>query len=232
LRTTPAILLAAGVAAALLPAPARAEEVRTQSVDGETVFVLRPNRRPQAQAAEPRAPARAAPVEIETLVSEVSARHGLDPRLVTTVIGVESNFNALAVSPKGARGLMQLMPQTARQYGVRNVHDPRENVEGGVAYLRDLTRRYKGDLRLALAAYNAGPEAVERASGVPNFRETRDYLRKIEARYGVLSLGPPGTGGTRGPAGATRIRAVADENGELTWTNARGPRLRVVPRRR
>jgi soluble lytic murein transglycosylase-like protein len=231
-RPAPGVLLAAALAAALLAAPVQAGEVREQRVDGETVFVLRPSRRPAAGAPAPRVTGRRAPVEIEALVSEVSTRHGLDPRLVSTVIGVESNFNALAVSPKGARGLMQLMPQTARQYGVLNVHDPRENVEGGVAYLRDLTRRYKGDLRLALAAYNAGPEAVERASGVPNFRETRDYLRKIEARYGVLSMGPPGSGGTRVAGVPTAIRAVAGENGELTWTNSKGKSLRVVPRQR
>lgn len=233
MRPAARALLAAAFAASLLPAPARAAEVRTEELDGERVFVMRPSRRPErGGTTASRVSGRAAPTEIEDLVSEVSARHGVDPRLVTTVIGVESNFNAQAVSPKGARGLMQLMPDTAKQYGVRNVHDPRENVEGGVAYLMDLTRRYGGDLRLALAAYNAGPEAVERASGVPNFRETRDYLRRIEARYGVLSLGAPGSGGTRVPGSRSGIRAVTGENGELTFTNAKGPGLRIVPKQR
>jgi soluble lytic murein transglycosylase-like protein len=230
----PGALLAAAFAASLTAAPAVAAEVRSRQVEGETVYTLRPERRPDPTLSRaPSVPLRAAPLEIEALVSEVSARHGLDPRLVTTVIGVESGFNALAVSPKGARGLMQLMPDTARQYGVRNLHDPRENVEGGVAYLKDLTLRYGGDLRLALAAYNAGPEAVQRASGVPNFRETRDYLRRIESRYGVLSLGgSQGNGGTRSRSAGTSIRTVVGDDGELTFTNAQGPGLRVVQKRR
>ena len=233
MKPGPGALLAGIFAASLTTATAAAEEVRPRQVEGETVFTLRPNRRPEgALRSAPSTMQRAAPLEIEALVSEVSARHGLDPRLVTTVIGVESGFNALAVSPKGARGLMQLMPETARQYGVRNLHDPRENVEGGVAYLKDLTQRYGGDLRLALAAYNAGPEAVQRASGVPNFRETRDYLRRIESRYGALSLGgPEGNGGTRRRTGGVGIRAVVGQDGELTFTNAQGPGLRVVQKR-
>ncbi|MGH9867540.1 MAG: lytic transglycosylase domain-containing protein [Candidatus Polarisedimenticolia bacterium] len=226
---------AAACGALLLPPPVAAEEVRSRQVDGVTLFTMRPTRRPEAPTARvPEPGRRTAPPEIIELVEEASARHGLDPRLITTVISVESAFNPRAVSPKGARGLMQLMPQTARQYGVSDLNDPRENIEGGVAYLRDLTRRYKGDLRLALAAYNAGPEAVERASGVPNFRETREYLRKIEARYGVLaSGGDPGSGGTRPfRARPARIRASQDENGETVYTNARGPGLRVVTKPR
>ncbi len=221
----------------LLPAALGAAEegasVREKQVDGETVFTMRPSRRPDASApAASRETRKAAPPEIEAIVADASSRHGMDPRLVTTVIGVESGFNALAVSPKGARGLMQLMPQTARQYGVQNVHDPRENIEGGVAYLKDLARRYNGDLRLALAAYNAGPEAVERASGVPNFRETRDYLRKIEARYGVLALGgASGGGGTVSRRVGGAIRTAVGDSGEIVYTNARAPGTRVIPRR-
>jgi SLT domain-containing protein len=220
----------------LLPAAlAAADEpsVREKQVDGETVFTMRPTRRPDAALpAAPMGPRKAPPAEIEAIVADASSRHGMDPRLVTTVIGVESGFNALAVSPKGARGLMQLMPQTARQYGVQNLHDPRENIEGGVAYLKDLTRRYNGDLRLALAAYNAGPEAVERASGVPNFQETRDYLRKIEARYGVLALGgASGGGGTVPRRVGGAIRTAVGESGEVVYTNARAPGTRVMSRR-
>ena len=218
---------------AALAAAAEESSVREKQVDGETIFTMRPSRRPDAsRPAVPLSPRKAAPPEIEAIVADASARHGMDPRLVTTVIGVESGFNALAVSPKGARGLMQLMPLTARQYGVQNVHDPRENIEGGVAYLKDLTRRYNGDLRLALAAYNAGPEAVERASGVPNFRETRDYLRKIESRYGVLALGgESGGGGTIPRRVGGAIRTAVGESGEVVYTNARAPGTRVIPRR-
>ncbi|HKY32018.1 MAG TPA: lytic transglycosylase domain-containing protein [Candidatus Polarisedimenticolia bacterium] len=218
--------------AALLPASAGAQEaIRPALVEGEIVYTHRPARKPQP-AASPAAPApkarRAAPEAIDRLVREVSARYEMDPRLVTTVISVESGFNHMAVSPKGARGLMQLMPQTARQYGVKNVHDPRENVEGGVAYLKDLTRRYRGDMRLALAAYNAGPEAVERASGVPNYRETRDYIKRIEARYGILALGgAAGTGGTMARI-PTSISATTGEDGGIVYTNVRGTGMQIV----
>jgi soluble lytic murein transglycosylase-like protein len=225
--------LAAACSLLGVPPAAAAETARIRQIDG--VFTLRPDRRPESPAPRPPDPVRrTGSPEIMALVEESSARHGLDPRLITTVIGVESAFNARAVSPKGARGLMQLMPQTARQYGVKDLHDPRQNIEGGVAYLKDLARRYKGDLRLALAAYNAGPEAVERASGVPNFRETRDYLRKIEARYGVLALGgASGDGGTRAFRGATaRIRAREGDDGTIVYTNARGPGMRVITRPR
>ena len=236
MRLRPGAAVAAACGALLLPPSTDAETVRSRQEDGVTVFTLRPTRRPEAPPARAPEPGRrSAPPEIITLVEEASARHGLDPRLVTTVISVESAFNPRAVSPKGARGLMQLMPLTARQYGVNDLNDPRENIEGGVAYLKDLTRRYKGDLRLALAAYNAGPEAVERASGVPNFRETREYLRKIEARYGALAPGgDPADGGTRPFRGAlpARIRASQDENGETVYTNARGRGMRVITRPR
>ena len=236
MRLRPGAAAVAACGALLLAASLEAaEEVRSRQVDGVTLFTMRPTRRPEAPPASAPEPARrAAPREIIALVEEAGARHGLDPRLITTVISVESAFNPRAVSPKGARGLMQLMPLTARQYGVTDLNDPRENIEGGVAYLKDLSRRYKGDLRLALAAYNAGPEAVERASGVPNFRETREYLRKIEARYGALASGSdPAGGGTR-PFRAlpARIRASQDENGETVYTNARGPGLRVITKPR
>jgi Transglycosylase SLT domain len=113
-----------------------------------------------------------------------SSRRGLDERLVRSVILVESNFNPQAVSRKGARGLMQLMPQTAHRYGVKNVHDAVENIRGGVAYLADLMVMFRGDLPLVFAAYNAGEGAVERHSGVPPYPETREYVRRAMLVYG------------------------------------------------
>ena len=109
------------------------------------------------------------------LIRAAAARHALAPELVESVIRVESNFQARAVSPKGARGLMQLMPATAAQLGVRNVFDVHQNIEGGVRHLRHLVDRYGGNLALALAAYNAGVEAVGRYGGIPPYAETQMY---------------------------------------------------------
>ncbi|MCI0408021.1 MAG: lytic transglycosylase domain-containing protein [Acidobacteria bacterium] len=113
-----------------------------------------------------------------------SGRYGLDPNLVEAVIATESNFNPWAVSPKGARGLMQLMPGTAQRFGVKNVHDPSQNIQGGVQYLRYLLDLFGGDLVLALAAYNAGEGVVQSLGRVPNYQETRQYVDRVLARYG------------------------------------------------
>jgi soluble lytic murein transglycosylase-like protein len=113
-----------------------------------------------------------------------SGRNGLDPNLVEAVIATESNFNPWAVSPKGARGLMQLMPSTAERFGVKNVHDPSQNIQGGTQYLRHLLDLFGGDLVLALAAYNAGEGVVQNLGRVPNYQETRQYVDRVLARYG------------------------------------------------
>jgi soluble lytic murein transglycosylase-like protein len=113
------------------------------------------------------------------VVNEASLRYRLDPDLVNSVIKAESAFNAHAVSPKGARGLMQLMPGTASQLGVANTFDPAANVEGGTKYLRQLMERYNFDVVKALAAYNAGPQRVEQYGGVPPYYETRAYVARV-----------------------------------------------------
>jgi soluble lytic murein transglycosylase-like protein len=123
-------------------------------------------------------PTRPAP-DISQVVNEASGRYRLDPDLVNSVIKAESGFNARAVSPKGAQGLMQLMPGTASQLGVPNAFDPEANVDGGTKYLRELLERYNFDMVKALAAYNAGPQRVEKYGGVPPYYETRAYVARI-----------------------------------------------------
>ncbi len=123
------------------------------------------------------------PRRFESTVHSISHRYGVDPDLVWAVMKAESNFNPHARSPKGARGLMQLMPGTARQYKVLDLHDPAENINGGVRYLRVLLDRFDGDVRLAVAAYNAGPRTVERYRGIPPYSETRTYVQRVFAYY-------------------------------------------------
>jgi soluble lytic murein transglycosylase-like protein len=120
-----------------------------------------------------------APIQVLTYVQLVAPEYKLDPALVLSVMAAESNFDPAAVSPKNAHGLMQLIPETARRFGVRNIQDPSQNIRGGMAYLRWLLAYFEGDLALALAAYNAGEAAVERYLGVPPFAETRNYVLKI-----------------------------------------------------
>ncbi len=117
------------------------------------------------------------------IITDSCSRHGVDAELVKAVIQVESNYNHRAVSRKGAMGLMQLMPGTANRYGVKKAFDPQENVEGGVRYLKDLLRLFGSDMKLALAAYNAGEGAVQRHNGIPNYVETQNYVRKVLALY-------------------------------------------------
>jgi hypothetical protein len=119
----------------------------------------------------------------EKLVREAAERHRVDPALVRAVIQAESNWNPKAYSRKGAGGLMQLIPTTAHRYGASDLFDPQQNINAGVKYLRTLLERYNGNLDLALAAYNAGEGAVDRAHGVPSFRETRNYVQKVQNAY-------------------------------------------------
>jgi len=119
----------------------------------------------------------------EKLVREAADRHRIDPALVRAVIETESNWNPGAVSAKGAMGLMQLIPTTAIRMGVSDAFSPKQNIDAGTLYLKKLLERYNGNLDLALAAYNAGEGAVDRARGIPAFRETRDYVQKVQDAY-------------------------------------------------
>jgi hypothetical protein len=156
------------------------------------------------------------PEDIDKAIERAAARHNVDPNLVRSVVKVESNFNPNAVSRKGAMGLMQLMPSTARSLHVSNPFDPEQNVDAGVRHLKKLLESYGGDVNLSLAAYNAGQGAVARSAGVPRYRETQDYVRRITDLYrggsdgSVRFLGMP----VRDP-----IRVQRDEKGVLYISN-------------
>jgi soluble lytic murein transglycosylase-like protein len=152
------------------------------------------------------------PFDLNEVVRAASGTYRLDPDLVNSVIRAESGFNVRAVSPKGAQGLMQLMPQTASELGVHNAFDPRANVEGGTRYLRELLERYDFDLVKALAAYNAGPQRVEQYGGVPPYYETKAYVARIVRDFNKKKLAAktsqPSTQKTSGSK-ATATRASA-----------------------
>jgi soluble lytic murein transglycosylase-like protein len=142
---------------------------------------VKPAAKPSPDRPAPKSPGVVKP-DISALVEEAARTHDVDPLLIHSVIAVESNYDSHAVSPKGAEGLMQLMPPTARMLGISNSFDPRQNIEAGVRYLKYLQDLYKDDT-LALAAYNAGPKAVEKFKSVPPYRETQNYVDQVGKRY-------------------------------------------------
>jgi len=121
--------------------------------------------------------------KIDNLIDHISGQHGVDPELVRAVARAESNYNPRAVSYKGALGLMQLLPETAKRFGVRNVWDPQQNIEGGVKFLKFLSEMFPNNLPYVLAAYNAGENAVVKHRGIPPYRETQAYVRRITSLY-------------------------------------------------
>jgi soluble lytic murein transglycosylase-like protein len=118
--------------------------------------------------------------DFSSIINRVAKKHGVDPALIRALIHAESGFNPSAISKQGAQGLMQLMPATARQLGVRDAMDARQNITGGVTYLAQLLKQFDGDIRLASAAYNAGPNAVKKYAGVPPYAETRTYVKRVK----------------------------------------------------
>jgi hypothetical protein len=151
---------------------------------------------------------------LDALIRQNGARYGVDPYLIFCVMEQESHFNAGAVSPVGARGLMQLMPGTAARFGVRRVHDPAQNIAGGTRFLKQLLGKFNGRVELVLASYNAGEGAVMKyGNRVPPYRETRNYVRKISGRYGraAHAVSERTTAGTKTTVG-TKTTAVASVN--------------------
>ncbi len=151
---------------------------------------------------------------IDKAIEEAALRHNVDPNLVRAIVKVESNFNPTAVSRKGAMGLMQLMPATARQLRVSNPFDPAQNVDAGVRHLKGLLDSFHGDIGLSLAAYNAGEGAVQRNGGVPPYAETRNYVKRITSLYGRGDLALRLSGPIAAP-----IHVYRDERGVLQITN-------------
>jgi soluble lytic murein transglycosylase-like protein len=144
----------------------------------------------------------------DPVVRKVAQKYGVESDLIHAIIRAESNYNSLAVSEKGAMGLMQLMPATAEAYGVNDFYDPEENIEGGTKYLKDLIKLYDGKTNFVLAAYNAGQEAVKKYKGIPPYPETRNYISRIQSSYRKSTIR------TR-----TIIYKFYDGNGNLVLTN-------------
>lgn len=166
--------------------------------------------------------------EINVIVSEKARKYDIDPSLVYAVIKAESNGNPYAVSRKGAKGLMQLMPVTANDLRVGNPFDPEENIDGGTKYLRYLIDKFNGDLVLALAAYNAGPERVEKTWSVPYIAETKQYIKRVLSLYKggtTLSVSSPGTYFEQN---TDAIYRVVTEDGSVLFTNS--PLYKKYPR--
>jgi soluble lytic murein transglycosylase-like protein len=159
--------------------------------------------------------ATSSPQEIDAAITMAAARHNVDPNLVRAVVKVESNFNPNAVSRKGAMGLMQLMPSTARSLKVQNPFDPEQNVDAGVRHLKQLLESYGGNVKLTLAAYNAGSGAVARSAGVPHYAETQNYVRRItNLYYGGVNISPATESAPREP-----VRVQRDARGVLYISN-------------
>ncbi|HUJ86093.1 MAG TPA: lytic transglycosylase domain-containing protein [Burkholderiales bacterium] len=171
------------LAIALCAQAARADVYLEVQKDGTLLLSDRPLSAGARLIRSDRSPA-ARTLPRDAQIRRAAERHGVDPLLVHAVVRAESGYDPNAVSPKGAAGLMQLMPETARRYGVADRFDPASNLDAGVRYLRHLLRRFGGNLSLALAAYNAGEEQVLRAGGrIPDYRETAEYVRRVRLYY-------------------------------------------------
>lgn len=212
-------MIAAGVVwLAALPAGA-AEIVLVDDGNGRKIYVnlddsanLKPTRAfASARSTTP-------PPEIDKLVEQTAKRYEVDPKLIRAIIQVESDFDSRAVSNKGAMGLMQLIPATAQRFGVDNPFNAKQNIEGGVNYLKYLLDLFDGDVTLSLAAYNAGEHAVLRKGGVPRYTETVNYVRKVRSLYEPGSESDPVSARTK-PANRVAIYRYVDAAGVVHYTD-------------
>ena len=169
--------------------------------------------------------------EYDHHIAAAAALHGVSTELVRAVIQVESDFDSLARSSKGAQGLMQLMPDTARQLGVSNAFDPRQNIFAGVRYLRILLDMFGGDVALATAAYNSGATAVQRYSGIPPYKETRNYVAKIQALLAGLGAPVPSTSSMTSYAPGENPFGVKAVAAATAQSAAHRPAGKLVPAR-
>ncbi len=197
------------------PRPARvASVVRANPRTGKLVRVA---------VAQDASPARSSPggPEIKATVDRIAAEQSVPPELIHSVIQVESNYNPNAVSPKGAQGMMQLIPATARRFGVSDAFDPVENIRGGAAYLKYLLGLYGGNYTLALAAYNAGEGAVARYGDVPPYRETQDYVKLVAGRLAAQARPPAAPASPEvkpaPPAGPSHVEEVVAADGSVRY---------------
>jgi soluble lytic murein transglycosylase-like protein len=208
-----------------LSRPAWAQGIVTITDDhGRKIYINTPETRPKAAlpapTASPTKAGNAAPPssEISQLVEQTANRLQVDPQLVHAIIQVESEYDPKAVSPKGAMGLMQLIPETAQRFGVEDPFNPKQNIEGGVSYLRYLLDLFGGDLPRSLAAYNAGEGAVQRYGGIPSYAETRNYVQKVTNLYQSGSL-QYGANAASNKSQASAIYRYVDEQGVVHYSN-------------
>ena len=163
----------------------RAADIQCRTESGKKIYYNIQSTTIVKQQNQSTKPSRALQVhDYDDLIADVARRHDIDPDLIRAVIHVESGYNSRAVSRAGALGLMQLMPQTGKRFGVTQFFDPSENIEGGVRYLKFLLDLFQNDLSLVIAAYNAGENAVKRFGGIPRYPETQNYVRNVLALYG------------------------------------------------
>lgn len=193
-------------------------------IEPEEVFA--PITPPPAAAPGPAAGANQTPYR--EFVLAAASRYGVDAELITSVMEVESNFNPKAISAKNARGLMQLLPETAARLGVKDIFDPKENIEAGTHYLHDLLQLYNNDLTLALAAYNAGPDKVQKYGNVPPYRETQSYVKQVKRTYDKNKSAAPAKSGTQAAAPSASPTQPSAPNGSGTAPG--GPATQPAPK--
>jgi len=199
----------------------RADELLYYVKDGEMVITNTASRRdvkpvPRMRGGPAQRVVTLPATPYDPYIEMVARENGVDPSLVKAVALVESGFNPKASSAKGAQGLMQLMPATAKQYGVSNIHDPYQNLNAGAKHLRGLLDQYQGDVTLALAAYNAGSGAVTRYGGVPAYAETQDYVKKVQTKMGRT---PKKHEGRLVSPQSAKIQMRVEPDGSVTLSN-------------